>query len=134
MYERVNSLGWSDIPESPSLTQWLSGTPTTTKVCLERTGGQQRCFAESESQIAIDNNCEQMNLACGGGRVWCCPGGFPESASSTNPGYVSIPSRIPGVLTGLSIGAVIAGAWYMISRTRSAKVSLDIPERFRGAV
>lgn len=136
MYERVpmNGLGWSDVSEAPSLMQWLAGTPTATKACLERTGGQQRCFSESENQIAIDNDCGQMNLSCGGGRVWCCPGGFPESTSSTNPGYISTPSRIPGVLAVLSIGIVIAGAWYVISRTHPAGPSLDIPERFRGAV
>lgn len=131
MYERVpmNGLGWSDVPESPSLTQWLAGTPTATKMCLENTGGQQRCFAESENQIAIDNNCERMNLACGGGSVWCCPRGFPESASTTNPGYVPTSTRVPGVLVLLAAGTVLAGAWYVMFRARSEK-ALTEPSRW----
>lgn len=124
MYERVstNGFGWSEVPESPSFTQWLSGSPTAVKMCLERAGGQQRCFAESENQIAIDSDCGRMNLPCGGGKVWCCPGGFPESTSSTNPGYVATPSRIPGALMIFAISAVMAGAWYMISRARIRQI------------
>ena len=121
MYERVNGLGWSDIPESPSFSQWLFGNPTATKMCLERTGGQQRCFPESESQIAVDNDCQNMNSPCSGGKTWCCSGGFPESTSSTNPGYVPTPTRIPGMWILLGLGIGMAGAWYMISRVRPVR-------------
>ena len=128
MYERVstNGLGWSDVSESPSPMQWLFGAPTATKMCLERTGGQQRCFSESESQIAIDNDCQQTAMVCGGGHVWCCPRGFPESASAANPGYVATPRRIPGALMLVTAGLVMAGAWYAISRVRSGKPVAEV--------
>ena len=134
MYERVstNGLGWSDVPESPSPAQWLFGSSTATKLCLERAGGQQRCFAESENQIAIDSDCQRTDFLCGGGRVWCCPSGFPESASATNPGYVATPRRIPGVLMLVTAGLVMAGAWYAISRVLPAKA--ELPRQLREAV
>jgi len=127
MYERVstNGLGWSDVSESPSPARWLFGSSTATKLCLERAGGQQRCFAESENQIAIDSDCQRTDFSCGGGRVWCCPRGFPESASPTNPGYVATPRRIPAVLMLVTAGLVMAGAWYAVSRFLPAKTELS---------
>lgn len=134
MYERVstNGLGWSDVPESPSPAQWLFGSSTATKLCLERAGGQQRRFAESENQIAIDSDCQRTDMAYGDEHIWCCPRGFPESASPTNPGYVATPRRIPGVLMLVTAGLVMASVWYAISRVLPAKA--ELPRQLREAV
>jgi hypothetical protein len=113
MYEAA--LGWSDILQAPSPIQWWWGTVPQTKICLERAGGEQRCFAEGESEIATSNDCERTNEPCGGGTVWCCPRGFP--AGGTNPGS----ARIPGALLVVGLGAVAAIGWFVFSRVRAQR-------------
>lgn len=121
MYERVTGLGWSDVPQSPSPSQWWLGTAPQAKLCLERTGGQQRCFAGSESQIALANGCEQMAESCGGSSVWCCPRGFPEASAAANPGYVAPSHRIPGALLVVGVGVMAAIGWFAFSWIRTQR-------------
>lgn len=122
MYERVTGLGWSEVLQSPSPLEWWWGTIPQEKLCLERTGGGQRCFAESESEIAINNDCERTSESCSGGNVWCCPGGAPQASSTTmNPGYVAPSHRIPGVLLIVVAGAMAAVGWFVFSRVRAQR-------------
>jgi hypothetical protein len=71
-------------------------------------------------------------MAYGDEHIWCCPRGFPESASPTNPGYVATPRRIPGVLMLVTAGLVMASVWYAISRVLPAKA--ELPRQLREAV
>lgn len=119
MYEAA--MGWSEVPQSPSPFEWWWGVVPATKICLERTGGEQRCFAESESEIATANDCERTGESCGGGAVWCCPRGFPEVAAASNPGYTAPSHRIPGVLLLVAGGAVAAIGWFVFSRVRAQR-------------
>jgi len=141
MYERVplKGLGWSDVHESPSLAQWWQGLQTPVKMCLEHTGGQQRCFSDAESQIAYDNNCERMDEYChsagpGGnrtGQVWCCQMGVPATASQLSPGYVEVKAHAPKIVT-YTLGFILAfGIWAAVAKLRSKKASFAatlIPE------
>jgi hypothetical protein len=129
MYEAA--LGWSDVPQSSSPLEWWWGAVPTTKICLERTGGEQRCFAESESAIATSNDCQRTGESCGGGAVWCCPRGFPQ-ASALNSGYIPTSHRIPGVLLVVVAGAVGAIAWFVFSHIRAQRALSDVPAAFAG--
>lgn len=126
-----NGLGWSDVHESPSTAQWIFGLLPPVKMCLEHSGGQQRCFTDAESQIAYDNNCERMGESCnsGGpsgnqaGNVWCCQRGVPSTTSSLNPGYVATPDPKNRILLW-AIGLMLAGGiWFAISKKYSRKAA-----------
>lgn len=133
MYERVTGLGWSDVPQSPSLAQWWLGLARPSKICLERTGGEQRCFADGESGIATNNDCERMNEACGGGNVWCCPRGFPERTAAANAGYVAQSWHIPGALA-LGVPVIFGVFWWFVASHIRSRRHHGVPAAMAGYV
>lgn len=126
MYERTAGLGWSDVPQSPSLSQWWLGLARPVKICLERTGGEQRCFSDAESAIATNNDCERTAERCGGGSVWCCPLGFPERTAASNAGYVAQSGRIPGALI-LGVPVMFGLFWWFVASHIRSRRHLGVP-------